>query len=110
MADSKNLVTFTDANFEAEVLKADKPVVVDFWATWCAPCRHIAPLVDELATSYAGKVKVGKLDVDGNQAVASRYGVRSIPTILLFKEGKVVEQVIGANPAEVKRLMEKAGA
>ncbi len=90
--------TFTDDNFDAEVLKSDLPVVVDFWAAWCGPCRMIAPIVEELAGEYAGKVKIGKLDVDDNQGVAIKYGVRSIPTVLFLKGGQVVDTVIGAVP------------
>ncbi|MFA8343596.1 MAG: thioredoxin, partial [Rhodothermaceae bacterium] len=81
--------TFTDANFEAEVIKSDIPVVVDFWATWCGPCKMVAPIMDELATEFDGKAKVGKLDVDANQETAIKYGVRSIPTVLIIKDGEV---------------------
>jgi thioredoxin 1 len=91
-------IIFTDANFEDEALKANVPVVVDFWATWCGPCRMIAPIVEELAGEFDGKVKVGKLDVDENQQTAIKYGVRSIPTVLFFKDGKVVDTIIGASP------------
>jgi len=87
---------FTDSNFEVEVLKSDLPVIVDFWATWCAPCRMIAPIIEDLATTYEGKAKVGKLDVDSNQETAIKYGVRSIPTVLIIKNGKVVDTIIGA--------------
>lgn len=93
-----NVVTFTDSNFEAEVLKSSQPVLVDFWAVWCGPCRAIAPVVDELANEYQGKAKIGKLNVDENQAIAGKYGIRSIPTLLVFKNGQVVEQIIGAQP------------
>lgn len=87
---------FTDSNFEAEALKSDVPVVVDFWATWCGPCRMIAPIIEEMAGEYQGKAKIGKLDVDSNQQTAITYGVRSIPTVLFIKGGKVVDTVIGA--------------
>jgi thioredoxin 1 len=87
---------FTDANFKAEVLDSAAPVLVDFWATWCGPCRMVAPVVEELAKEYAGKVKVGKVDVDSNARVASDFGIMSIPTIMLFKNGQVMQQVVGA--------------
>lgn len=92
--------TFTDDNFDQEALKSDVPVLVDFWAAWCGPCRMIAPIVEELAEEYDGKVKVGKLDVDANQQTAIKYGVRSIPTVLLFKGGEVAETIIGAVPKQ----------
>ncbi|RKY92515.1 MAG: thioredoxin [Ignavibacteriae bacterium] len=92
------LVTITDDNFEEEVLKSDKPVLIDFWATWCGPCRMIAPIVEEMATEYDGKAKIGKLDVDSNQQTSIKYGVRSIPTLLLFKSGELKETIIGAVP------------
>ncbi len=93
-----HLIEFTDANFEDEVLKSDLPVLVDFWAVWCGPCKMIAPLVDEIAKEYEGKVKVGKLDVDNNQQVSIKYGIRSIPTLLIFKDGKIADQIVGAVP------------
>ncbi len=92
------LVTITDDNFEEEVLKSDKPVLIDFWATWCGPCRMIAPIVEEMATEYEGKAKIGKLDVDSNQQTSIKYGVRSIPTLLLFNDGELKETIIGAVP------------
>jgi len=91
-------IEITDANFEHEVLKSAVPVLVDFWAVWCGPCRAVAPIVEEMAKDYAGKLKVGKVDVDQNAEVSMRYGIRSIPTLLLFKGGEVVEQVTGALP------------
>jgi thioredoxin 1 len=92
------LVTITDDNFEDEVLKSDKPVLIDFWATWCGPCRMIAPIVEEMSTEYEGKAKIGKLDVDSNQQTSIKYGVRSIPTLLLFSNGELKETIIGAVP------------
>jgi len=91
-------VTITDENFEQEVIESDKAVLIDFWAVWCGPCRIIAPIVEELANEYEGKAKIGKLDVDNNQQTAIRYGVRSIPTLLIFKDGKIKETIIGAVP------------
>ena len=92
-------LTLTDQNFEAEVLKAETPVMVDFWAAWCQPCKVVSPVVDEIAQEYKGKVKVGKLNVDEN-SVAGNYNVMSIPTIMIFKDGKPVKTVIGARPKE----------
>jgi len=101
--------TFTDDNFEAEVLKSSAPVLVDFWATWCAPCKAIGPIVEELAESYAGRIKIGKVNVDENQATPGQYGVRGIPTLVLFKDGKVVDQLVGAVPRnQLEALLEKA--
>ena len=91
-------ITFTNENFQAEVLSSDIPVLVDFWAEWCGPCKMIAPSVEELAEEYEGKIKVGKLDIDSNQNVASEYGIRSIPSLLIFKNGQVVDQIVGAVP------------
>jgi len=95
-----NLVEFTDANFEAEVLKSELPVLVDFWAPWCGPCRMIAPSVEALAAEYAGKAKIGKLNTDENEDVSAKFGIRSIPTLLIFKNGEVVNQLVGALPKE----------
>ena len=103
---SKNVHEFTDGNFDTEVLKADQPTLVDFWAVWCGPCRAVAPIVDALATQYEGKVKIGKVDVDHNQGIAVRYGIKSIPTLLLFKGGQVVEQLTGFGPQTKAKLEE----
>lgn len=91
-----DVMNIGDAEFDKEVLKSDQPVLVDFWATWCAPCRAIAPTVDALATQYKGKMKVVKVDIDNNQRVAEQYGIRSIPTLLIFKGGKVAGTIVGA--------------
>ncbi len=88
----------SDANFQSEVLESDLPVIVDFWAAWCGPCRMVGPLVEEIATDYKGQVKVAKLNVDENRETASKYGIMSIPTILMFKKGSVAKQVVGAMP------------
>jgi len=91
-------VEITDTNFEQEVLKSDVPVLIDFWAIWCGPCRVVAPVVEEIAGEYEGKLKVGKLDVDNNPQTAVKYGIRSIPTLLIFNKGEVSDQMIGALP------------
>ncbi len=96
MADNAKYVTLTDANFKSEVLESDLPVLIDFWATWCGPCRMIAPVIEQLAEEYEGRAKITKLDVDRNPETAMQFGVRSIPTLLFVKDGQVVDQVIGA--------------
>lgn len=96
MADNPNIVTITDSNFKSEVLDADQPVLVDFWAAWCGPCRQIAPIIEDLADEFEGRAKVGKVNVDNNPQVAQQFGVRSIPTLLFFKDGEVAEQLVGA--------------
>lgn len=93
-------VEITDANFEQEVTKSELPVLIDFWAVWCGPCKMIAPFVEELAGEYEGKIKIGKVDVDSNPQISMNYGIRSIPTLLIFKDGKVVDQIIGAVPKQ----------
>lgn len=106
---SDKVMTFTDANFDRDVLQSDIPVLVDFWATWCAPCKAIAPLIDAVADDYSGKVKVGKVNVDDNPATPGKYGVRGIPTLILFKDGKVLDQVVGAVPkSQLDALIAKA--
>ncbi|HZD47323.1 MAG TPA: thioredoxin [Silvibacterium sp.] len=95
-----SIVELRDIDFDQEVLKSEQPVLVDFWAAWCGPCKALAPAVDEVATQYAGKVKVAKMDVDRNQATPMRYGIRGIPALLLFKGGKVVDQIVGYVPKE----------
>ena len=95
-----NAIEFTDANFDQEVLKSDVPVLVDFWAVWCGPCKMIAPFVEELAGEYQGRVKVGKVDVDNNPNISMTYGIRSIPTLLIFRDGKIADQIIGAVPKQ----------
>jgi len=98
-------ISVDDANFQAEVLTSDKPVLVDFWAIWCGPCKMIAPIVEELAKEYDGKLKVTKMDVDANPRTAMQYGIRSIPTLMVFKGGQVVEQIVGAVPK--RHLLDK---
>ena len=95
---SENVKEFTSANFDADVIKSDTPVLVDFWAEWCVPCRAIAPIVEEVANEYDGKVKVGKLNVDHENQMAMQFGVRSIPALLIFNQGAVVNQIVGAVP------------
>jgi thioredoxin 1 len=106
---SDKVLAFGDGNFETEVIQSGTPVLVDFWAPWCAPCKAIAPVVDDLAEQYDGKIKVGKLNVDDNPAIPGKYGVRGIPTLVLFKDGKVMDQVVGAVPkAQLEALIKKA--
>ena len=97
---SENIHEFTDQSFDTDVVQADLPVLIDFWAVWCGPCKAIAQTIEEIAGDYAGKVKVGKLNVDQNQNTAMQYGVRSIPTLLIMKSGEVVSQIVGAVPKE----------
>lgn len=101
-------LTLTDENFKEEVLESQTPVLVDFWAVWCGPCRMVAPIVEELAGEYQGRAKIAKIDVDTAQKTAQEFGIRSIPTLLIFKEGKVADQVIGA--VSKKKLAEKLDA
>jgi len=99
--------TFTDANFDKEVIKSTEPVLVDFWAEWCGPCKMLGPTIEELAKEYAGKVKIGKVNVDENPGISSRFGIRSIPTLYLFKNGEIVGQMVGAQPkASIKNKID----
>ena len=92
---AENVLELTDQNFESEVLKSDKPVLVDFWAEWCMPCKMLGPTIDKLAKDYAGKVKVGKVDTDANRDVSMRFGISAIPTVILFKNGQVAQKFVG---------------
>ncbi len=109
MGTETELLQVTDKNFASEVLQSTLPVLVDFWATWCGPCRAISPIVEELAKEYSGKVKITKLNVDENPATPSQYGVRGIPTLILFKGGKVLNQIVGSVPkARLKAMIDQA--
>ena len=107
---SNDVVTLEDGTFDTEVLKSEIPVLVDFWATWCGPCKAIAPVVEQIAVDFKGKVKVGKMDIDKHQGVAQKYNVRSIPTLLVFKGGKVVDTVIGADRTRILESVKKAAS
>ena len=108
MADHENLFHVVDADFETRVLKSDVPVVVDFWATWCPPCRAIAPIYEKLSDEYKGKVAFAKMDTDQNERTPMTYGIQAIPTMIVFMNGKEVDRVLGADPAGLKRSIEKA--
>jgi len=106
---SENVFEATDQNFQNQVLDSEIPALVDFWAVWCAPCRTIAPHVEALANDYAGKIRVGKFDIDANPDIPSKFDIRSIPTLIVFKGGKVVGQIVGAVPrAKIEELIKKA--
>lgn len=108
MSDSGKLLHVTDANFEEEILKSSTPALVDFWAAWCGPCRTVGPIVEELAGEYNDKIKIAKLNVDDNKQTPSKYGVRGIPTLMLFRDGQVVDQIVGAVPkSKIKELLDK---
>jgi thioredoxin 1 len=105
----EGLFQATDGNFELEILKSEVPVMVDFWAPWCGPCHIIGPVIEELAAEYTGRVKVAKMNVDENPATPSQYGIRGIPTVILFKDGKVFDQIVGAVPkSKVEEMIKKA--
>jgi thioredoxin 1 len=108
---SANTVILTEQNFDQEVLKSAQPILVDFWAEWCGPCKVIAPALDELADEYVGRARVGKVNIDEHQSLAAKYGIRSIPTLLFFKGGEVVEQMVGAkNKRELKASLDRLTA
>jgi thioredoxin 1 len=105
---STAVLEVTDANFDQEVLKSDQPVLIDFWAVWCGPCKALGPIVDEVAASYSGKIKVAKMNVDQNPGTPGRYGIRGIPTLLIFKGGQVKEQIVGYVPREtIEKAIDK---
>ena len=107
---SENVKEFTDQNFENEVLQSDKPVLVDFWAEWCMPCRMLAPTIDKIAESYSEKVKVGKLDTDSNREIAIKYQISAIPTVILFKDGQVAQKFVGLKQErEFKEAIDSLG-
>lgn len=106
---SDSILELSDASFESDVINSDVPVLVDFWAPWCGPCRAVAPIVEEISEAYDGKIKVGKLNVDENPSITMKFGIRSIPTLLVFKGGEAVEQIIGAVPkGEIEKAVDKA--
>lgn len=105
---AEGVLEFTDQNFQADVIGSDAPVLVDFWAEWCAPCKMIAPAVEALAREYEGRVRIGKLNIDENPSTPSKFGIRGIPTLMLFKEGEVAEQIVGVKPkADLKAAIDR---
>ena len=105
---SESIVELSDSSFESEVINSEKPVLVDFWAPWCGPCRALAPVIEEISTDFVDKLKVGKVNVDDNPEISMKFGIRSIPTLMVFKDGEVLEQIIGAVPkSEIERALEK---
>ncbi len=105
---NENIVILSDADFEDQVLKNDQPVLVDFWAEWCGPCKMITPFLEEMADEMKDKVVIGKLNVDDNSKYAGSFGVRSIPTLILFKNGEEADRIVGADPGKIKKLLESA--
>lgn len=106
---AENLTELSDASFEAEILQSSTPVLVDFWAPWCGPCRVVGPIVEELAQQYQGRVKVAKMNVDNNPVTPGKYGIRGIPTLILFKNGEAVDQIVGAVPkGQIEAMLQKA--
>lgn len=103
----ENIIHLSDADFDEKVLKSDVPVLVDFWAAWCGPCKMIAPFLEELSNEFEGKIQVAKLDVDQNQENAAKFGVRSIPTLIVFKDGEQKDLFVGADPGKIKQMVEK---